>query len=104
VFTVGADSGLYHKCWNGSAWSDFEALGGICMSKPRAVAWGPNRLDVFVIGTDGGLYHKYWNGSAWGPSATGYEALGAVISQLRELEDRDHDELERQLALEHWVA
>ena len=48
------------------------------MSAPRAVAWGPDRLDVFVTGTDGALYHKWWNGSAWGPSLTGFERMGGV--------------------------
>jgi hypothetical protein len=55
-------------------------MGGVCTSRPRVTAWGPNRLDVFVTGTDSQLYHKWWNGSAWGPSVTGYEAMGGVIS------------------------
>jgi hypothetical protein len=48
------------------------------------VAWGANRLDVFVTGTDSALYHKWWNGSAWGPSLTGYENMGGVISAFRQ--------------------
>jgi repeat uncharacterized protein DUF346 len=58
-------------------------MGGICTSKPRVAAWGPNRLDVFVTGTDSALYHKWWNGAAWGPSLTGYEYMGGVISAFR---------------------
>jgi hypothetical protein len=46
-------------------------------------SWGPDRLDVFVVGTDGGMYHKWWDGTAWGPSITGYEALGGVISDFK---------------------
>jgi hypothetical protein len=38
---------------------------------------------VFVVGTDGGLYHKWWDGTAWGPSITGYEALGGVVSDFK---------------------
>jgi hypothetical protein len=46
------------------------------------VAWGPNRLDVFVRGTNSALYHKWWNGSSWGPSLTGYEHMGGVITDF----------------------
>jgi hypothetical protein len=46
------------------------------------VAWGPNRLDVFVLGTDSALYHKWWDGSAWGPSVTGWEYQGGVITDF----------------------
>ena len=49
-------------------------------SSGPVVAWGANRLDVFVLGTNRGRYHKWWNGSAWGPSLTGYEAMGGVIT------------------------
>ena len=38
---------------------------------------------MFVTGTDSALYHKWWNGSAWGPSLTGYEFMGGVISAFR---------------------
>ena len=41
-------------------------MGGICVTQPEAVSWGPNRLDVFVIGTDSALYHKWWNGATGG--------------------------------------
>ena len=59
-------------------------MGGVCVGAPRVCSWGPNRLDVFVVGTDSALYHKWWDGSAWGPSLTGYERLGGVITQFRE--------------------
>jgi hypothetical protein len=42
-------------------------LGGVHTSQPRALAWGPNRLDVFATGTDSALYHKWWSGTGWGP-------------------------------------
>jgi Pregnancy-associated plasma protein-A. len=53
-------------------------------SSSPVVAWGANRLDVFVTGTDSALYHKWWNGSSWGPSLTGYEGLGGVITAFRQ--------------------
>ena len=84
VFVIGTDSALYHKWYDGSGWSaDWEYMGGVCVEEPRVNSWGPDRLDVFVIGTDGGLYHKWWNGSAWGPSLTGYEPLGGIISDFK---------------------
>ena len=43
---------------------------------------GPNRLDVFAIGTDSALYHKWWDGNAWGPSVTGWEAMGGIITKF----------------------
>jgi hypothetical protein len=59
-------------------------MGGTIIGEPRVVAWGPDRLDVFVTGTNGALFHKWWSGTAWGPSLTGYESLGGVISSFRE--------------------
>ena len=67
-------TGVYHKWWDGTAWTGYEALGGICMSPPRVATWGPNRLDVFVLGTDRALYHKWWDGTAW----NGFEYLGGI--------------------------
>jgi hypothetical protein len=60
----------------------WEAMGGVCTSPPRVVAWGPNRLDVFVTGTNRALFHKWWNGSAWQPSLKGYEGQGGVITKF----------------------
>jgi hypothetical protein len=51
------------------------AVGGILTSPPRAVAWGPNRLDLFVVGTDNAVWHKWWDGSSWG----GWESLGGSV-------------------------
>jgi len=79
AFVIGTDSALYHKAWNGSAWSGYESLSGVVEWPPEAVSWAPNRLDIFVRGSDQGLYHKSWNGSAWGPSVGGYENLGGKI-------------------------
>ena len=82
VFARGTDFATYHKAWDGAAWRpsplDWERLGGICTSPPRAVAWGPNRLDIFVTGTDSALYHKAWDGAAWRPSPVDWERLGGI--------------------------
>ena len=40
----------------------WESLGGICISAPAAVSWGPNRIDCFVIGTDNATWHRWWDG------------------------------------------
>ncbi|HET8839844.1 MAG TPA: hypothetical protein VFN35_00195 [Ktedonobacteraceae bacterium] len=29
---------------------------------------------------DSQMYHKWWDGSNWGPSPTGWEALGGILS------------------------
>lgn len=56
-------------------WSGWESLGGIITSKPDAVSWGPNRIDVVARGADSACWHRWWNGSAW----FGWESLGGVI-------------------------
>jgi hypothetical protein len=35
-----------------------------------------------VRGTDHALYHKWWDGASWGPSVTGYEYQGGLISLI----------------------
>jgi hypothetical protein len=72
VFGLGADSYLYHKCWDGQQWwpanPDWELLdGGIFASPPAVASWGANRLDIFAVGLEGAIYHKSWDGSAWSP-------------------------------------
>ena len=37
-----------------------ESLGGIILSGPDSVAWGPDRLDCFAPGTDNAMYHRWW--------------------------------------------
>jgi hypothetical protein len=80
VFVIGTDGALYHKAWDGTAWTpDWERLGGVCVGQPSVCSWGLNRLDIFVIGTDGALYHKWWDGANWGPSRDGYEPMGGSL-------------------------
>ncbi|WP_167552416.1 hypothetical protein [Cryobacterium flavum] len=52
------------------------------------MSWAPGRLDVFLTGTNSALFHKWFNGAAWGPSLTGYESLGGVITSFDEAEAR----------------
>ena len=84
LFGIGTDGAMYHKAWNGSAWSpsplNWERLGGVFTSEPAVVSWGQDRLDIFALGTDGAMYHKAWNGSAWSPSTLGWEALGGLFT------------------------
>jgi hypothetical protein len=75
-FGRGIDRHLWHKWWDGAAWSDWEDLGGILTSAPAVASWGPNRLDCFVRGTDDHMYHKWWDGSAW----SDWEDLGGILT------------------------
>jgi hypothetical protein len=66
IFSIGIDSQLYHKWWNGTQWNDWKRLpAGKFTYKPTAISRGENRLDVFAIGFDKRLYHSSWNGTQW---------------------------------------
>ncbi len=66
IFSIGIDSRLYHKCWNGTKWNDWERLPeGKFTYKPAAISWRKNRLDVFAIGFDKKLYRAGRNGTKW---------------------------------------
>src|SRR5262249_42706515 len=69
VFVVGTDGGLYHKWWDGTAWSPsvtgYESLGGRLWGSPVAVAPAANRIEVYGCGTDGALYRKRRDGGGW---------------------------------------
>jgi len=54
------------------SWQGWEGLGGIITSKPSAVSWAANRIDVVARGTDSAMYHRWWDGSTW----NGWESLG----------------------------
>lgn len=56
-------------------WRGWEGLDGIITSKPNAVSWGTNRIDVVARGTDSAVHHKWWDGSQW----RGWEKLGGQI-------------------------
>ena len=72
---LGTDSACWHKWWDGNAWGGWESLGGLLISPPTAVCWGPNRIDLFGVGEDSACWHKWWDGKEWG----GWESLGGII-------------------------
>ena len=78
LFGRGQDGELWHAYWTGSAWSDWQPLGGQIVpgTGPAAVAWAPNRIDIFVEGLDSELWHLNWDGSTWSV----WEPLGGALS------------------------
>jgi cysteine-rich secretory family protein len=75
VFIRGSDDALWHRAWNGTAWSGWESLGGVLGSRPAVVTTSASRIDVFIRGQEGGLWTRTWNGASWGP----WQGLGGVI-------------------------
>ena len=59
----------------GRTWQGYEWLGGTITSKPSAVSWASNRIDVVARGTDSAVWHRWWDGSSW----QGWESLGGII-------------------------
>lgn len=59
----------------GVIWSGWESLGGKLTSRPQAVSWAANRIDVVVRGDDSAVHHKWWDGTSW----KGWESLGGFI-------------------------
>jgi C1A family cysteine protease len=53
----------------------WESLGGVITSRPSAVSWGPNRIDVVARGADCAAWHRWWDGAAW----RGWESLGGGL-------------------------
>ena len=56
-------------------WFDYENLGPLLSSRPAAVSWAKNRIDVVVRGADSAVWHRIWNGSQWNT----WESLGGFI-------------------------
>ncbi len=56
-------------------WHGYEGLGGVITSKPSAVSWANNRIDVVARGTDSAVYHRWWDGANW----QGWESLGGIV-------------------------
>lgn len=82
IFGIGLDNGMYHKAWNGNAWSGYDKMGAETFdSPPTVVSWGVGRIDLFGLGAgDNGMWHRAWNGSSWGPAGgVGWESLGGVF-------------------------
>jgi len=91
MFGTGGDGAIYHKWWvDGNGWGpngitgEYQNLGGTFFNQPKAVAWGPNRIDLFAIGVQGTLRHKYWDGASWGPKS-GWDSLGSLCTGIPEV-------------------
>jgi hypothetical protein len=67
---------LRHRVWDGSAWTEWESLGGTLASPPAATAWAPDELQVFAIFDDGELWNRFWDGTSWHP----WESLGGELT------------------------
>lgn len=67
LFAIGSTPGtsaqhLWHGWWGGSAWGGPESLGAWSISRPAAVCWGLNRIDVFGRQWGSYMYHTWWDG------------------------------------------
>ena len=54
----GQDDALWHRSWNGSAWSAWVSLGGVLYSNPNVASCTSGGLDVFVRGQDYSLWRR----------------------------------------------
>jgi hypothetical protein len=77
VFAWGSDRRLWHKWYDGGAWSSWQNLGGELTSDPTAVSWGDGRIDVFAKGGSDQLVHKWFTRSdGW----SGWQDLGGTLT------------------------
>ncbi|KAF9521382.1 carbohydrate-binding protein [Crepidotus variabilis] len=68
IFGTSTTHTIDHKWWDGTKgkWgpsgmdASWDHLGGTFYGQPKAVSWGPNRLDVFAIGTGSALFTRTW--------------------------------------------
>jgi hypothetical protein len=58
----------------GPRWYGFEQLGGGLTSKPSAVSWAKDRIDVVARGNDSAVWHRWWDGARW----QGWESLAGL--------------------------
>jgi hypothetical protein len=90
VFALDSADVIYWKWKNSStaSWNPqsntLESLSGIAAPFEQgvaAVARGLANVDIFVAGADFALYHKYHTTDfVWGPSLTGWEDRGGILS------------------------
>jgi hypothetical protein len=85
IFCIGQDNSMYHKYWDGKAWSpsgkDWASLGGVWVCAPEAAMRsyiGTSSFDIVCLGTKNDMYHKFWDGKAWSPSGKDWESLGGT--------------------------
>ncbi|MFI5282546.1 MAG: glycosyl hydrolase family 18 protein [Candidatus Dormibacterales bacterium] len=76
AFVRGSDDAVWHRFWNGTAWSAWESLGGVIEGGPYAVAQSATQIDVVVRGSDNRLWHRSSNGSSW----AAWESLGGAMN------------------------
>ena len=70
VLICGADSGLYHKFWEGKRWSpghtSFDKISaGTWVGQPVCITREPESIDAFAVNTDGKLYHIAFKNASW---------------------------------------
>jgi len=81
-FARGMNGHMWHKWWNGTAWSGWEDLGGILTAGPAAASWAANRLDCFAKGGDNALWSRWVDTSVVHNHAgtwSGWHQLGGVF-------------------------
>jgi hypothetical protein len=64
VFCLGADRGMLHTRWHGTAWSAWVELGGCFTSLPIALPHPGGGFDLFARGLDFVVYHTHWTTGA----------------------------------------
>ncbi len=80
AFAVGTDQALWYAQLDGftvagnNAWSGWQSLGGVAMSRPRAVRSGELSVDVFAVGAHSELLHWQFRNGAW----TSWPIVGTV--------------------------
>jgi hypothetical protein len=80
AFAVGTDQALWYAQLDGftvagnNAWSGWQSLGGVVMSRPRAVRSGELSVDVFAVGAHSELLHWQFRNGAW----TSWPIVGPV--------------------------
>ena len=86
AFAVGTDQALWYAQLDGFAdiggnanlWSGWRSLGGVVMSRPRAVRSGDLSVDVFAVGAHSELLHWQFRNGAWTSWPIDVAAGGAV--------------------------
>ncbi|HEX8159633.1 MAG TPA: matrixin family metalloprotease [Solirubrobacteraceae bacterium] len=65
AFYRGQNMTVWHRSWDGNAWSGEQDLGGGLTSNPAAVCRAPNHIDLFYRGQNQALWHRWTAGGAW---------------------------------------
>jgi FtsP/CotA-like multicopper oxidase with cupredoxin domain len=76
VTTVGSDSALWIRQFNGISWSAWQNLGGLITAVDATSSGGV--VYAFACGTDGALWYRSWDGSTW----SDWQYLGGLITDI----------------------